>query len=75
METNTNNETGLNEMTNELDPAIQLPGSEDTVAAPDNKKKKYHSSALYAARMWHSSVGHVKPPHAGGGIINMPLQS
>lgn len=38
--------------------------------SPDNgqpekaTKKKYHSSALYAARKWHNTVNYVKPVHA-----------
>lgn len=32
---------------------------------PGSKKKKFHSSALYAARMGNTAVSHVKPTHGG----------
>jgi len=39
----------------------QPPGGGEA-QAPDRspERKKYHSSAMYAASKWHSPVGHVK---------------
>ncbi len=34
--------------------------SEEQVA-----RKKYHSSAMYAASKWHNTIDHVKPKHPG----------
>ena len=31
----------------------------------DPGKKKYHSSAMYAASKLHEAVGHVRPRHTG----------
>jgi len=37
--------------------------SENIIA--DQAKKKYHTSALYAASMWHNPVQYVRPYHTG----------
>ena len=42
--------------------AIAEQTEEDTLTEND-VKKKYHSSAMYAASKWHGTVNHVKPTH------------
>lgn len=37
------------------------------------KKKKYHSSALYAASKWHGTVNYVKAPNAGHKMLPTQL--
>jgi hypothetical protein len=37
----------------------------DTSAKNGVAKKKYHSSAMYAASKWQKPVAHIKPFHEG----------
>lgn len=64
METNQQDQQGEN--------IVILPNREDAIndvtsseegSAVNKSRKKYHSSALYAASMWHNTVKHVKPVH------------
>jgi len=71
METYTNDEGMVNEEVNNLD---QFQADSAELTNPDHPvRNKIHSSAIYAASKWHSSVKHVKPPHAGGSFL--PLQA
>ncbi len=64
------NEIEVNDGANEMDPSAQNVTQQGNEEAPTQPgRKKYHSSALYAASMWHSTVKHVKPPHSGGSLL------
>ena len=50
--------TGTMPMAAELTPTQE---ETDTIdGAKAHERKSYHSSAMYAASMWHSTVSHVK---------------
>jgi hypothetical protein len=51
----------------EADNAENANGNENWSGQTDTGKnrKKYHSSAMYAASKWHNTVSHVKPTHTG----------
>lgn len=36
-------------------------------------RKRYHSSAMYAASKWHSAVKHVKSPNGGHSMLPVQL--
>lgn len=42
-------------------------------AAQPKKKKKYHSSALYAASQWHGTTNYVKAQNAGHPMLPTQL--
>jgi len=70
METYSNNEGKVNdELNNEqkVDSAEQ--GAQEEQNPETEHKKNHHTSALYAASMWHSTIKHVKPPHSGEGLL------
>ena len=69
-ETYTNEEGTVKGSENPDQPQI---GSEATIDPERPNRNKIHSSAMYAASKWHSTVKHVKPPHAGGSFL--PLQA
>ncbi len=50
----------------------EMPDAED-MHTTDPSRKKYHSSALYAASLWRGTVSHVRPQHRGGSFL--PLQA
>ena len=66
METNEINEVVINEGAGELNQSEQIV---ETDINNQQNRKKYHSSAMYAASMWHSTVKHVRPPHIGGSFL------
>lgn len=69
----TNENAGIYEGNNALDPTVEDGNMMQPETTEQPGRKKYHSSALYAASMWHSTVKHVKPPHTGGSFL--PLQA
>ena len=66
METYTNNEGTVNE---EESVKPTEPDAANEANPEVVNKQNHHTSALYAASMWHSTVKHVKPPHSGGGLL------
>ncbi|MCW3122360.1 MAG: hypothetical protein JWQ38_1852 [Flavipsychrobacter sp.] len=65
METNMQNQQA-EENTSPLLPEDNVLNSgtgEEGNNSPNKGRKKYHSSALYAASLWHNTVKHVKPTH------------
>ena len=69
METNINNEEVVKEQGDEAN-ARQTEGVDNPNPAARNK---IHSSAMYAASKWHSSVRHARPQHNGDSLL--PLQA
>ena len=60
------NEVVINEGRGELNQCEQITA---LGISGQTEKKRYHSSAMYAASMWHSTVKHVRPPHIGGSFL------
>lgn len=52
--------TGTMPSATDLGDTQQLSNTTDAIAGITPERKKYHSSAMYAASKWHSPVGHVK---------------
>jgi hypothetical protein len=50
--------TGTMPMAADITPTQEEPNTNDGPAAQE--RKRYHSSAMYAASMWHNTVSHVK---------------
>ena len=67
METYTNIEDVVNDGIDDQDVSGQGVTDPDVPGQPN--RKKYHSSAMYAASMWHSTVTHVKHSHGGSSLL------
>ena len=65
MDTYTNNDDAVNDEVSNTGQSDE--GTTEHVADYPNRKK-FHSSAMYAASMWHNTVKHVKPSHDGGSL-------
>ena len=64
METNQQDQPAENGMIlpQQENDVTETPSAEEG-GVTNKSRKKYHSSALYAASMWHNTVKHVKPVH------------
>ena len=72
METSTNDEQSAGGVYENITPTQEAentfaPNDPETNNDPSAERKKYHSSAMYAASKWHNTVSHVKA-HSNKGL-------
>jgi hypothetical protein len=61
-------EEEMNKVNSETEQTTSSPAESDDTTTPTQAdgapRKKYHSSAMYAASKWHNTVAQVRPTHA-----------